>query len=189
MQSILHARALQAGSPRALAQLARASRRARDRYGRRRPRSASSRWPTAPRCLDRDPRDAARSGDAADRRPWRGHGLRPRRRRAASSRACARWRRSVSRSPTTSSVVRRAADVFQELRALLGRSLAVRMLLDSHLRRGRRAASRPDGRRHRADGRGQGARPAGDGAALADARRAHEMLDRGTTVGKIILQP
>ncbi|MBW8714761.1 MAG: zinc-binding dehydrogenase, partial [Variovorax paradoxus] len=82
-----------------------------------------------------------------------------------------------------------AGDVFEELRRLLGRSLAVRTFsihaidADAAQRRGFMEAAialMAEGRVHA---------PPATCFALADSRRAHEVLDSGSAVGKIVLLP
>lgn len=82
-----------------------------------------------------------------------------------------------------------SADVFAELRSLLGRSLAVRTFsmhtFDADVA-GRRALM------HAAiDAMASGAvrAPRATLLPLAEARRAHQLLDESDTVGKIVLQP
>ncbi|MGK6307757.1 zinc-dependent alcohol dehydrogenase family protein [Variovorax sp. DT-64] len=81
------------------------------------------------------------------------------------------------------------SDVFEELRALLGKSLAVRTFsihaIDADIaqRRGFMEAAvalMAEGRLHA---------PPATCFALADARLAHELLDSGSAVGKIVLLP
>ncbi|OUM03973.1 zinc-dependent alcohol dehydrogenase family protein [Variovorax sp. JS1663] len=82
-----------------------------------------------------------------------------------------------------------AGDVFEELRKLLGRSLAVRTFsihavdADAAQRRGLMESAIA----LMAEGRVRA--PAVTAFALADARRVHELLDRGGTPGKIVLVP
>jgi NADPH2:quinone reductase len=80
-------------------------------------------------------------------------------------------------------------DVFAELRKLLGRSLAIRTFsihaidADPKLRRGLMQSAID------LMGAGKVRAPSATHYALADARRAHEVLDSGGTLGKIILRP
>lgn len=80
-------------------------------------------------------------------------------------------------------------DVFDELRKLLGRSLAIRTFsihtvdADAAQRRGLMASAIA----LMADGRVRA--PRATHFALADARHVHELLDRGETLGKIVLHP
>ncbi len=82
-----------------------------------------------------------------------------------------------------------SSDVFGELRALLGKSLAVRTFSihtvdhDIAQRRGLMEAAIA----LMADGRVRA--PRATRLALADARRAHELLDSRGTLGKVVLQP
>ena len=78
---------------------------------------------------------------------------------------------------------------FRNCAALLGRSLAVRCFSmhtfdpDPAQRRGLMESA------IELMAAGEVRAPQATVLPLADARRAHEMLDRGTTLGKIILQP
>jgi NADPH:quinone reductase len=82
-----------------------------------------------------------------------------------------------------------AGDVFQELRALLGKSLAVRVF-SMHT-----FDADPAQRRALMDGAvaalasGLVRAPKATIMPLADARRAHRILDAGDTIGKIVLHP
>ena len=82
-----------------------------------------------------------------------------------------------------------SSDVFGELRALLSRSLAVRTF-SIHTVDNDRAQRR--GLMEEAIGlmaSGRVRAPAATRLALADARRAHELLDNGSSLGKIVLFP
>ncbi|KQP22084.1 zinc-dependent alcohol dehydrogenase family protein [Pseudorhodoferax sp. Leaf267] len=82
-----------------------------------------------------------------------------------------------------------SADVFDELRKLLGRSLAVRTFsihaIDADVAQRRGLMEQAIALM----ASGQVRAPKATRFALADARRVHELLDSGSTLGKIVLHP
>ncbi len=82
-----------------------------------------------------------------------------------------------------------AGDVFEELRKLLGKSLAVRTFSIHSIDAGCRSTARADGVDHTLMAAGRVRAPKAALFALEDARRVHELLDSGGMLGKSVLLP